>query len=169
MSEFVFVNNGADGKNILDLLNFFVQFGILFFAGYAVLSATNIYRKQKEEDKKLYEEQKKIDRGEDSRQMKINTLKDFVTYRFDLKGKEFSKALNEIPIAFHDSEDVIKKWNNFYVVISGDGGNFINEEDETEMSNKTLNSLFEEMCKDLNINLGKYTNDEFLKVFNKIS
>lgn len=114
MKEFIFVNNGAGGgKDILDWFNFFVQFGVLFctiitafFAGYVVIKGQDIYKKQKKEDRK-----------EHIRQIKLSVLKDFNGYKYNLKGEGFTKALNEIPIVFDDSESVILAWNNFHYIL----------------------------------------------------
>ena len=42
----------------------------------------------------------------ENRKFKVDTLKRFAANRFDLKGDEFSRALNEIYIVFNDSAKV---------------------------------------------------------------
>ena len=93
----------------------------------------------------------------EKRQIKINTLKQFVGYRYDLKGKHFTKALNEIFVVFQDSKPVLDKLNEFHQIIVSS---------QKELANDKLVALFKEMCKDLSINPNKYSESLFLKAFN---
>lgn len=93
----------------------------------------------------------------EKRQAKLNTLKQFVGYRHDLKSENFTKALNEIFIVFQDSQPVLEKLKNFHeTIVSGQKG----------VANDKLVLLFKEMCKDLNIDPSKYSESLFLKAFN---
>lgn len=93
----------------------------------------------------------------EKRQAKISTLKQFVGYRYDLKGEHFTKALNEIFVVFQDSQSVLEKLNEFHeIIISG----------QKEIANDKLVLLFKEMCKDLDIDPSKYSESLFLKAFN---
>jgi len=93
----------------------------------------------------------------EKRQAKINTLKQFVGYRHDLKGEHFTKALNEIFIVFQNSQLVLEKLNEFHeIIITG----------RKEVANDKLVLLFKEMCKDLDIDPSKYSKSLFLKAFN---
>lgn len=93
----------------------------------------------------------------EKRQAKINTLKQFVGYRYDLRGEHFTKALNEIFIVFQDSQSVLKKLNEFHkIIVLG----------QKEIANDKLILLFTEMCKDLDIDPSKYSESLFFKAFN---
>ncbi len=88
---------------------------------------------------------------------KIETLKSFCGYRYDLKGDDFTKTLNEIFIVFQDSKDVLEKLNQFHEVIISR---------QTELANDKLMSLFKAMCRNLKIDPDKYSESLFLKAFN---
>ena len=93
----------------------------------------------------------------EKRQAKNNTLKQFVGYRYDLKGEHFTKALNEIFIVFQDSKSVLEKLNEFHeIIVSG----------QKTLANDKLIALFKEMCKNLDIDSSKYSESLFLKAFN---
>lgn len=95
----------------------------------------------------------------EKRQEKINTLKQFVGYRYNLKGEQFTKALNEIFVVFQDSQAVLDKLNAFHeVIVSG----------QVNIANDKLIALFKEMCKDISIDPGKFSESLFLKAFNTI-
>ena len=93
----------------------------------------------------------------EKRQSKINTLKEFVGYRYDLKGEHFTKTLNEIFVVFQGSQPVLEKLNDFHeVIVSG----------QKMLANDKLVALYEEMCKDLDIDPSRYSESFFLKPFN---
>lgn len=93
----------------------------------------------------------------EKRQAKINTLKQFVGYRYDLKGEHFTKALNEIFVVFQDSKPVLDKLNEFHEIIVSN---------QKTLANDKLIALFKEMCKNLGIDPSKYSESLFLKAFN---
>lgn len=93
----------------------------------------------------------------ESRRMKLEVLRNFVGYRFDLRGDKFTKTLNEIFIVFQDSRDVLEKLNNFHEVIITD---------QKVLANDKLHKLFKAMCGDIKINTSKYDESTFLKAFN---
>lgn len=92
-------------------------------------------------------------------QMKINTLKDFAGYRYDIKGENFTKALNEIFIIFNDSTEVKQALKKFHEHISSPvrGG---------DLANQYLTELFKSMCHNLNIKTSDFTDIFFLRPFN---
>jgi hypothetical protein len=96
-------------------------------------------------------------RKNEKRRTKIETLKNFVGYRYHLKGDNFIKTLNEIFIVFQDSKDVLEKLNQFHEVIVSR---------QTDLANDKLISLFKAMCRDLKINPNKYSESFFIKAFN---
>lgn len=96
-------------------------------------------------------------RKNEKRRAKLETLKNFVGYRYHLKGNDFTKTLNEIFVVFQDSRGVLEKLNQFHeIIISRQSG----------LADDRLISLFKEMCKDLKIDSGKYSESFFLKPFN---
>jgi len=90
-------------------------------------------------------------------QMKLKTLKDFAAYRWDLKGPNFTRALNEIFIVFQDSEKVKSALMQFHRTITSKN---------IELANDDLIRLFKSMCEDLKINPDKFSESFFLKPFN---
>ena len=94
----------------------------------------------------------------EQRQSKINTLKQFVGYRYDIQGEHFTKALNEIFIVFEDSKPVLEKLNDFHEIVVSE---------QKALANNKLIALFKEMCENLNINPNKYSESLFLRVFNR--
>lgn len=88
---------------------------------------------------------------------KIETLKNFVGYRYYLKGNNFTKTLNEIFIVFQDSKDVLEKLTQFHEIIVSQ---------QIALANDKLIALFKSMCKDLDIDPNKYSESFFLNVFN---
>lgn len=87
---------------------------------------------------------------------KIETLKSFCGYRYNLNGDDFRKALNEIFIVFQGSKDVLEKVNQFHEVTVSR---------QTGLANDKLISLFKAMCRDLKINPNQYSESFFLKPF----
>ncbi|OGL87302.1 hypothetical protein A3I40_01610 [Candidatus Uhrbacteria bacterium RIFCSPLOWO2_02_FULL_48_12] len=96
-------------------------------------------------------------RMSENRRSKIDTLKQFVGYRNDLKGEKFTKALNEIFIVFQDSGDVLDKLNKFHEIIVSR---------QTSLANDKFVDLFKAMCKDLSIDPSKYGESLLIKAFN---
>lgn len=82
------------------------------------------------------------------KQMKIETLRRFVAYRFDVIGAEFTQVLNEILIVYADSTEVTAALNNL-----AKGSN-----------NERLVALYKAMCGATGV---KNVSDElFLTAFN---
>jgi len=93
----------------------------------------------------------------EKRQIKLDTLKRFVGYRYDLKSDDFSRAINEIFVVFKDSKSVLSKTKDFHDSASLG---------QSVLANDKLNEIFKAMCKDLNIDINKDYDDLFLRVFN---
>ena len=90
---------------------------------------------------------------------KLETLKNLVGYRSDVRSAEFSKALNEILIVFQNSREVLKAMENFREkLILGQGNN--------NLANSSLLKLVKTMCKNLKIDINKVNDDNFLQAFN---
>lgn len=90
-------------------------------------------------------------------QIKINTLKSFVAYRYDVKGEKFTIALNEIFIVFQDSKKVLESLNKFHEITVSR---------QERLADDYLIRLFKAMCEDLKINPNKYSESFFMRPFN---
>ena len=90
---------------------------------------------------------------------KLETLKNLVGYRNDVKGAEFSKALNEILIVFQDSKEVLEMLENFREKL-------ISNQDNNDLVNSYLLKLVKTMCKNLKVDISKVNDDNFLQAFN---
>jgi hypothetical protein len=91
----------------------------------------------------------------EKRLIKIDTFKRFFSNRYDLKGDEFSRAINEIFVIFNDCEEVVSALRAFHQKVT----NKQKSEDE-------LLRLHKAMCKDVNINFDKFNDSFFLRPFN---
>ena len=93
----------------------------------------------------------------DKKRTKIDVLRNFVGYRHDLKGNEFTKALNEIFVVFCDSPDIQTKVKNLHEVLNSG---------QHTLANDRLYKLFKAMCNDLKIDTSTFEESSFIKVFN---
>lgn len=91
----------------------------------------------------------------EKQQTKVDTFKRFFSNRYDLKGDEFSKAINEIFVVFHESEEVISALRAFHQTT-------VDEQD----SEDELLKLHKAICKDVNIDFDEFNDSFFLKPFN---
>jgi len=93
--------------------------------------------------------------------LKIDVLRNFYGYKFQFNtggGIELEKTINEIPIAFCDSENVLEAYKKYYKSVSN--------EDRKSVANDRYIKLLKAMCDDLAININKNLKDEdLLKVF----
>ena len=90
---------------------------------------------------------------------KLQTLKDFSGYRYDLRGEAFTRAMNEIFIVFSDSTKVKQALKRFYE-------NTMSPVRSSTLADQYLVELFKSMCEDLNIKTGDFTDSFFLTAFN---
>ena len=91
--------------------------------------------------------------------MKLKTLKDFAGYRYDIKGEDFTRSLNEIFIAFSDSQKVTQALKKFHE-------NTMQPIRSSDLDNQYLTELFKNMCDDINIRTSDFTDTFFLTPFN---
>ena len=91
--------------------------------------------------------------------MKLKTLKEFASNRFDIKGDPFSRALNEISVVFNQSKEVKDALLAFHNNASG-------VTIHSRLANDLLVKLNRAMCKDLGINIDDLTDEFFLTPFN---
>jgi hypothetical protein len=94
-------------------------------------------------------------RHHEKRRTKLDTFKRFFSNRYDLKGDEFSRAINEIFVVFHESEEVISKLRAYHQRVT-----------DRQASEDELLKLHKAMCKDVNINFDKFNDSFFLRPFN---
>ena len=91
--------------------------------------------------------------------MKLKTLLDLARYRYDIRGTDFTAALNEIFVTFSDSKKAIEALEKFH-------NDRMTSQQNTELANKLLANLFKEMCDELNIDSRKLGDLFFLNPFN---
>jgi hypothetical protein len=91
----------------------------------------------------------------EARKIKYDTLKKFAANRYDLKGDEFTRAINEIFIVFNRSAPVMSALAAFHrtTVLHG-------------ATNDELVILFKAMCIDLGVNYAQFNDSYFLQPFN---
>ena len=94
-------------------------------------------------------------RHHEKRRIKIDTFKRFFSNRYDLKGDEFSRALNEIFVVFHDSEEVISTLREYHQRVTDRQG-----------SEEALLELNKALCKDVKISFDRFNDSFFLRPFN---
>jgi len=94
-------------------------------------------------------------RHHEKQRTKIDTFKRFFSNRYDLKGDEFSRAINEIFVVFHESEEVISTLRAYHQRVT-----------DRQASEDELLKLHKAMCKDVNINFDKFNDSFFLRPFN---
>jgi len=91
----------------------------------------------------------------EKRRTKIDTFKRFFSNRYDLKGDEFSRAINEIFVVFHESKEVISTLRAFHQRVT-----------DKQPSENELLKLHKAMCKVVNIKFDKFNDSFFLRPFN---
>ena len=94
-------------------------------------------------------------RRHEKRRTKIDTFKRFFSNRYDLKGDEFSRAINEIFVISHDSEKVLSALRVYHQRVTS------RQDSEDE-----LLRLHKAMCNDVNISFDKFNDSFFLRPFN---
>ena len=99
-------------------------------------------------------------RANEQYKAKLDVLRKFTAYRYDLKGEQFSKTINEISVVYQDSKDVIEKLKIFHGIVSSSAG------DRNEKDNDSLLELYKAMCEATNIDLKDFNDSFFLKPFN---
>jgi len=109
------------------------------FSGLAALIISTIYYKRHE-----------------NRKIRIDTLKRIISNRYDLKGDEFTRSLNEIFIVFRKSKSVMKALSDFHERTITP--NISNED--------ALLKLLKAMCDDLSIKYDDFNDSFFLRPFN---
>jgi hypothetical protein len=88
---------------------------------------------------------------------KLDTLTRLLGYRFDILGSEFSRALNEVFVVFHDSQHVLAALQEFHQVVLTR---------QTQLANDKLVSLLKALCHDVDIDPAAVNDSFFLQPFN---
>lgn len=96
-------------------------------------------------------------RRRERRHEKLDTLTRVFGYRFDIVGPDFTRALNEIVIVFHDSKDVLRALQGFHDVIVGG---------QKALANDKLGSLLKAMCTDSGVDPAGVNDSFYLQPFN---
>ena len=95
----------------------------------------------------------------EKRQTKLTTLRQFAGSRNDLKGDEFSRAINEIFIVFNDSVKVRQALKSFHQ-------DRVAQSPVSLITNQFLIELFKAMCDDVGLKHTEFTDSFFLTPFN---
>lgn len=91
----------------------------------------------------------------EKRRFKVDTLKRFAANRYDLKGDEFSRALNEIYVVFNQNRDVMNALQELHERTTA-----------KRPSEDALVRLYKAMCTDVGVAFGDFNDSFFLTPFN---
>ena len=89
------------------------------------------------------------------RKDKLDTLRKFMGNRYDIKGDEFSRALNEIFVVYKGSQKVMLALSSYHEKVTS------RQDSENE-----LIWLFKAMCKDVSFSYNEFNDSFFLRPFN---
>ncbi len=87
--------------------------------------------------------------------IRVDTLTRFVRNRYDAKGDEFSRALNEIFVVFQSSRGVMSALSRYHEKVVA-----------RQDSNDDLIRLFKAMCDDVGVKYDQFNDSFFLTPFN---
>lgn len=97
----------------------------------------------------------------EKRKLKLGVLHQLMGNRNNLVGQEFTEAINNVFVAFHDSNTVLSELKIFHAFsISSVSG---------ERMNNQLLKLFKAMCIDLKIDIASLEDEFFLTPFNVVN
>ncbi len=105
----------------------------------------------------------------EERSLKFETLRNLFGYKHQLslgvgQRNEFNKALNEVPIVFYKSKEVVKAHKNMYEIMTNQQPG---EPGRDKLVEDKLISLYKSILKDLGMDIEKYLNDaDLLKTIN---
>ncbi len=89
--------------------------------------------------------------------MKMDTARRLLGTRYNILGEEFTQALNEAFVIFHDSPKVMKALSEFHQVATSK---------QSGVANDKLVTLFKSVCDDVRINHQSFNDSYFLQPFN---
>ncbi len=122
----------------MDINSIIVVIVASLLSGIIGIIISNIYHKRYEE-----------------RKIKIDTFRRIFSNRYDLKGDDFTRAINEVFVIFNNSENVKSALRSFHQKVI----NKHNSEDE-------FLKLLKTMCKDTNLDFEDFNDSFFLTPFN---
>ncbi len=91
----------------------------------------------------------------EAKKFKVDTVKKFIANRYDLRGDEFSRALNEIFMVFNKSPKVMAALELFHTNIT-----------TNRPAEDSLVALFKALCSEIGIDPTKFNDSFFLRPFN---
>jgi hypothetical protein len=94
----------------------------------------------------------------EAKQVKLRVLQQLMGSRYDVNGKEFLGALNQVAVVFHDSKEVITALKIVYEDV-------MTPNRSRDLANQKLLELFKAMFKHLDINTELLTDNFFLTFF----
>ena len=80
---------------------------------------------------------------------------------FDINSKGFIRAMNRIPIIFHDEEKVLKAYDKFY-----DTTLIADQEERKKKTEEALLDLLKVLCYSAHIKCNNWNDSRFKRVFN---
>ena len=92
------------------------------------------------------------------RRFRVDTLKRFASNRFDLRGEEFTRALNEVFIVFNDVPEVMQSLAEFHKTVTS--------KLPSPTADDALIKLFKAMCRAAKIRYDHFNDSFFLTPFN---
>ena len=92
----------------------------------------------------------------ENHRFRVDTLKRFAANRYDHKGDEFSRALNEIFVVFNTYPKVMEALRRFHGAVTSGGGD----------SEDRLVELYKTMCDACRIDYKQFNDSFFLRPFN---
>lgn len=90
---------------------------------------------------------------------KLQILRDFTVYRYDIAGDNFTRAINAIFFEFSDSARVKQAFTKYYE-------NSTSTPVDATLADKYILELFNSMCDELKIKTSDFTDSFFLTAFN---
>lgn len=93
----------------------------------------------------------------ETRSLKIKNLQQLMAYRYDFHSIRFVEAMNQLPVAYHDSKKVLTAYKAYREHIMSNG--------DVKIGHQRLLELFKEMYKHLSINTEPLNDDLFLYPF----
>jgi hypothetical protein len=93
----------------------------------------------------------------EKRKIKLDAARRILGSRHDILGGEFTQALNEAFVVFHDSPRVTQALGEFHVVINLK---------HSKIANEKLVCLFKAVCDEVGISYDTFNDSYFLQPFN---
>ncbi|MBO0409486.1 hypothetical protein JZO81_00375 [Enterococcus hulanensis] len=117
------------------------------------------YSKKLNQQNQIFQEKiEKQNRDYDLWKKKYDVLVQMISYRYDVRSKEYSAAMNGVTATFYDSKKVIEATKKMYDYLS-------NTNSDASIANEKLIAIYSAMFEDLGID--QNIDESFLnKVFN---